>query len=52
MFVRWRSWVYGLRMGERDKYWELDIQRDKAWVFEIERDKEISRGKERDVRLG
>ena len=56
--VRWRildlEWVGSgdMRMGERNKYWELEIERDKAWVFEIERDKEISAGKERDVRLG
>ena len=28
-----------MRMGERDKAWEFEIERDKAWVLKIERDK-------------
>ena len=44
--IRDLEWVGSgdMRMGERDKYWELEIERDKAWVFEIEREKEISWG--------
>lgn len=43
--VIWRirdlEWVGSgdMRMGERDKAWEFEIERDKAWVLKIERDK-------------